>query len=71
MKRLLAHLLRQPSQALPPSSDKTVEVSMLAGTTWGMGPEDVAFPERSLCPLGVPVGVLNEHYVEAHDAHTY
>ena len=54
------YLPKQPSQALPPSSDKMVEVSMLAGTLAGMGPADVAFPERSLWPLGAPVGVLSQ-----------
>lgn len=41
-------LPKQPSQALPPSSDSIVDVSMLAGTLAGMGPADVAFPDRSL-----------------------
>ena len=41
-------LPKQPSHALPPSSDRMVDVSMLAGTVAGIGPADVALPERSL-----------------------
>ena len=33
---------------------------MLAGTVEGMKPAEVAFPERSLCPLGAPLGVLSQ-----------